>query len=97
MQIQNALGRGLPNLSPGTERTAEERPAGLGVLGTNAGKGSNLQICAKSMSSPSWALPYVPNLVFLVIVFVLVIFPHSPGVHPQLPLSVLWSQLSLVL
>lgn len=77
--------------------TAEKRPAGLRVLDTNAGKGSDLQICAKSVSSSSWALPYVPDLVFFVIVFVLVIFPHGPGVYPQLPLLVLWCQLPLVL
>ncbi|OBS68363.1 hypothetical protein A6R68_03095 [Neotoma lepida] len=91
---ESRAGRGMWHAQ---RATAEKRPDGLGVLDTNAGKGSDLQICAKSVSSSSRALPYVPNLVFFVIVFVLVIFPHGPGMYPQLPLSVLRSQLPLVL
>lgn len=96
MQIQTLWEEGLPNLRPGTESNRGEETPVPRSLRYNAGKGNDLQICVKSVSSSSWALPYVPDLVFFVVILILIIFPHGPGVHPQLPLFVLWSQLPLV-
>lgn len=99
MQNQNALGTRsrLPNLRLGREGNNGEEAVGHGVLDTNAGTGSELQLCAELASSSSWGLPYVPNLILFVVILVLVILRHCPGVHPQPPQSVLWAQLLLIL
>lgn len=78
--------------------TMEKRPWCCGVLlDTNAGVGSDLQFCVHLVSSSRWGLPYVPDLVLFVVILVLIILCHCPGVHPQLAQSVLWSQLPFIL
>lgn len=77
--------------------TMEKKPWCCGVLDTNAGTGSDLQLCAKLVSSASRGLPQVPDAVLLVVLLVLLVLGHGPGVHPRLPRSVCWSRLPLIL
>ena len=100
MQNQNAPGTRSclpPNLRLGGEGNNGEEAVCRGVSDTNAGTGSDLQCCADLVSSSLWGLPYVPDLVLFLVVLVLVILRHCPGVHPQLPRFVLWSQLPFIL
>ena len=85
------------NPSLGGEGDDEEEAVCCGVLETNAGTGSDLQFCADLVSSSVWELPYVPDLILFVVVLILVILRHCPGMHPRLPQSVLGSQLLLIL
>lgn len=100
MQIGNALGgKGVfQTLTLVQRATAEKRPrGGPWSLRYKCRRRKRLaNLCQKCVLFP-WTLPYVASLLVFVIVSVLVVLSHSPGVHPWLPLSVLWSQLSLIL
>lgn len=66
-------------------------------LEKDAGVGScDLQSVPIRVLLPA-ALPYVPDLILFVIVLILVILRHRPGVHSQLSRSVLSPQLLLLL
>lgn len=99
MQSQNALGTRscLPNLRLGREGNSGDEAVCCGVLDTNAGTGSDLPLCASLGSSSLWGLPYVPNLILLVVVLVLIILRNCPDVHPCLPPLVLGAQLPFIL
>lgn len=72
------------------ESPGEVRPGATEFLDTDAGVGSrDLQFGADLCSSFLWALPYVPHLVLFVIILVLIVLRHGPGMHPQLPQFVL--------
>lgn len=96
---QNALGTRsrLPDRRSGTGSDKGEETLVLRSLRYKCRDRKRLAVSCQPVSSPLWALPYVPDLILFVVVLILIVLCHRPGMHPQLPQFVLWSQLPCVL